>query len=421
MVSRFATAGRGRARAAAGSRRARGSPGSWRAGGLSPSTSRRARRDRREIANVVGELRVKEVPRVGAGDREQSVALKARALHRRMRFYRRASILLKTLLALVVIGIAAAGLWRVVRRARRSSRPLSARGRDSARRRLPRRPGPARENRASRCGAYEFETLARAWAGCATSRPAATRSRAGDAAAAAGEAHARRRHPGRGAPDRRLDLRAVPRRARCERRTSGTTPRGWTTPRSWRGCRPPEAHPEGLFFPDTYLFAKGSSDLAVLRRAYRAMQRHLRRSGRRATPNALYKTPYEGLIMASIIEKETGQSGERDLIGGVLTNRLRIGMRLQVDPTIIYGLGATFDGNLKRSHLPKTALTTPTRAPACRRRRSRCRAWPRCARRCARRRPTRCTTCRAATAPAISRARWTSTTGPSTSTSAWRK
>jgi UPF0755 protein len=64
-----------------------------------------------------------------------------------------------------------------------------------------------------------------------------------------------------------------------------------------------------------------------------------------------YKTPYEALTMASIIEKETGQAGERDMIGGVLVNRLRIGMRLQVDPTIIYGLGATFDGNLKRSHL----------------------------------------------------------------------
>jgi UPF0755 protein len=113
----------------------------------------------------------------------------------------------------------------------------------------------------------------------------------------------------------------------------------------------PEAHAEGLFFPDTYLFGRGSSDLAVLRRAYRAMQRHLKAEWDSRSPNVPYQKPYEALIMASIIEKETGKPGERDLIGGVLVNRLRIGMRLQVDPTIIYGLGDTFDGNLKKNHL----------------------------------------------------------------------
>ena len=113
----------------------------------------------------------------------------------------------------------------------------------------------------------------------------------------------------------------------------------------------PEPHPEGLFFPDTYLFAKGSSDLAVLRRAYRAMQRHLNEEWEAKDPKVPYQSPYEALIMASIIEKETGKAAERDLIGGVLVNRLRIGMRLQVDPTIIYGLGLSFDGNLKRIHL----------------------------------------------------------------------
>ena len=113
----------------------------------------------------------------------------------------------------------------------------------------------------------------------------------------------------------------------------------------------PEPHPEGLFFPDTYLFAKGSSDLAVLRRAYRAMQRHLKEEWEGRSPNVPYQSAYEALIMASIIEKETGKASERDLIGGVLVNRLRIGMRLQADPTIIYGLGNTFDGNLKKSHL----------------------------------------------------------------------
>ena len=112
-----------------------------------------------------------------------------------------------------------------------------------------------------------------------------------------------------------------------------------------------EAHPEGLFFPDTYLFARGSSDLAVLRRAYRAMQRHLNTEWEARAANAPYRTPYEALIMASIIEKETGRAEEREQIGGVLVNRLRIGMRLQVDPTVIYGLGATFDGNLKKVHL----------------------------------------------------------------------
>jgi UPF0755 protein len=112
-----------------------------------------------------------------------------------------------------------------------------------------------------------------------------------------------------------------------------------------------ETHPEGLFFPDTYLFAKGSSDLAVLRRAYRAMQRHLKAEWDAREAVVPYKSAYEGLIMASIIEKETGVGAERELIGGVLVNRLRIGMRLQADPTVIYGLGNAFDGNLKKIHL----------------------------------------------------------------------
>ena len=125
-----------------------------------------------------------------------------------------------------------------------------------------------------------------------------------------------------------------------------------------------EKHPEGLFFPDTYLFGKGASDFAVLRRAYRAMQRHLKEEWEARDTRAVpYRTPYEALTMASIIEKETGQAGERDQIGGVLVNRLRIGMRLQVDPTIIYGLGMTFDGNLKRSHLAEDGpYNTYTRA-----------------------------------------------------------
>jgi len=112
-----------------------------------------------------------------------------------------------------------------------------------------------------------------------------------------------------------------------------------------------QSHPEGLFFPDTYLFARGSSDVAVLRRAYRAQERHLAAEWEARDANVPYHSPYEALIMASIIEKETGRPDERDLVGGVLVNRLRIGMRLQADPTVIYGLGASFDGNLRKVHL----------------------------------------------------------------------
>ena len=108
---------------------------------------------------------------------------------------------------------------------------------------------------------------------------------------------------------------------------------------------------EGLLFPDTYLFAKGASDLHVLRRAYQAMQRHLGREWETREPSVPYKSAYEALIMASIIEKETGRAAERDMIGGALVNRLRIGMLLQVDPTVIYGLGEAFNGNLKKVHL----------------------------------------------------------------------
>jgi len=112
-----------------------------------------------------------------------------------------------------------------------------------------------------------------------------------------------------------------------------------------------EAAAEGLFFPDTYLFSKGTSDLHVLKRAYRAMQRHLAREWEAREASVPYKTPYEALIMASVVEKETGQAAEREMIAGALVNRLRIGMLLQVDPTVIYGLGDAFDGNLKKIHL----------------------------------------------------------------------
>lgn len=124
-----------------------------------------------------------------------------------------------------------------------------------------------------------------------------------------------------------------------------------------------EPHPEGLFFPDTYLFGKGSSDLAVLGRAYRAMQRHLAAEWETRQPGLPYRSPYEALIAASIIEKETGRATDRDRIGGVIVNRLRIGMRLQADPTVIYGLGSAFDGNLRKVHLLEdTPYNSYTRA-----------------------------------------------------------
>jgi UPF0755 protein len=113
----------------------------------------------------------------------------------------------------------------------------------------------------------------------------------------------------------------------------------------------PGVRPEGWFFPDTYLFGKGSSDISVLRRAYHLMQKNLKSAWDGRDPRTPYASAYEGLIMASIIEKETGQSTERVMIGGVFVNRLRLGMPLQTDPTVIYGLGARFDGNLRKRDL----------------------------------------------------------------------
>lgn len=121
--------------------------------------------------------------------------------------------------------------------------------------------------------------------------------------------------------------------------------------------------PEGLFFPDTYLFGKGASDLDILRRAYKAMDRQLQAAWQQRTPDLPYRSPYDALIMASVIEKETGQAADRALIGGVFVNRLRIGMMLQTDPSVIYGLGEKFDGKLrKKDLLADTPHNTYTRA-----------------------------------------------------------
>ena len=124
-----------------------------------------------------------------------------------------------------------------------------------------------------------------------------------------------------------------------------------------------EPRAEGLFFPDTYLLAKRSSDLDVLARAYRAMQRHVAREWAAQAAGLPYQTPYQALIMASIVEKETGREADRPLIAAVFANRLRQGMLLQTDPTVIYGVGEKFDGNLrKRDLLADTPYNTYTRA-----------------------------------------------------------
>ncbi len=121
-------------------------------------------------------------------------------------------------------------------------------------------------------------------------------------------------------------------------------------------------HPEGRFFPDTYSYAKGSSDLAVLQRAMKAMDKQLDKTWQARSALAAVKSPEEALILASIVEKETGKASDRPHISGVFNNRLRIGMLLQTDPTVIYGLGAAFDGNLRRSDLrTDTPYNTYTR------------------------------------------------------------
>jgi len=118
----------------------------------------------------------------------------------------------------------------------------------------------------------------------------------------------------------------------------------------------PGKHPEGRFFPDTYHFTKGSSDLDILRRSYDRMSQVLSEEWEQRAEDLPLTTPDEALILASIVEKETGLAPERAAIAGVFIRRMNLGMKLQTDPTLIYGLGEAFDGNLRRSDLQ---LDTP--------------------------------------------------------------
>jgi UPF0755 protein len=113
----------------------------------------------------------------------------------------------------------------------------------------------------------------------------------------------------------------------------------------------PEQHPEGRFFPDTYTYGRGVSDLVVLKRAHAALHERLAAAWAERAPDSPLKSPEQALILASIVEKETGLEADRALVAGVFVNRLRMGMLLQTDPTVIYGLGDRFDGNLRKRDL----------------------------------------------------------------------
>jgi len=129
----------------------------------------------------------------------------------------------------------------------------------------------------------------------------------------------------------------------------------------------PGASAEGRFFPDTYSYSRGVSDLTVLRRAHRAMQQRLAEAWMQRAPDTPLKSAEEALILASIVERETGLPADRGLVAGVFVNRLRIGMPLQTDPTVIYGLGDAFDGNLRKRDLqadtPYNTYTRPGLPP----------------------------------------------------------
>ena len=125
---------------------------------------------------------------------------------------------------------------------------------------------------------------------------------------------------------------------------------------------PEYVQPEGLFFPDTYLFAKGASEMQIFKQAHAAMIGRLSEAWDKRDPALPYKNPYEALVMASIVEKETGQKSERAMIAGVFVNRLKTGMLLQTDPTVIYGMGDSYQGKIRKRDLEAdTPYNTYTR------------------------------------------------------------
>ena len=151
---------------------------------------------------------------------------------------------------------------------------------------------------------------------------------------------------------------------------------GWSAEQVMAELGRPGASPEGRFFPDSYAYAKGSTDLQVMRRAMQAMDKQLASAWAQRAPDISVRTPDEALVLASIVEKETGAESDRGKIAGVFHNRLRIRMPLQTDPSVIYGLGDRFDGNLRkvdlqtdtpyntytRSGLPPTPIAMPGKA-----------------------------------------------------------
>ncbi len=140
------------------------------------------------------------------------------------------------------------------------------------------------------------------------------------------------------------------------------TLKGMPAPELLKKLGAAEVNPEGLFFPDTYQFAAGTSDLDLLRASYQSMKKKLNEAWDARAEGLPYRSPYEALIMASIIEKETGRADERPLIASVFVNRLRLPMRLQTDPTVIYGMGERFEGNIRRRDLTTdTPYNTYTR------------------------------------------------------------
>jgi len=119
---------------------------------------------------------------------------------------------------------------------------------------------------------------------------------------------------------------------------------------------------EGMFFPDTYLFAKGASDLQIYKQAHAMLLTRLNDAWAKRDPSLPYKSPYDALTMASIVEKETGQKSERGMIAGVFVNRLKLGMMLQTDPTVIYGMGVKYEGKIRKKDLETdTPYNTYTR------------------------------------------------------------